>query len=121
MNVLDGCDSWRALGEFVGFEVGIAAEPVTTVRAHVLDQRHQRSPLLGERILDPRWNLREGLAPDDALFLERPQAQRQGAGADAVQRALELTETRAAVSQIADHQQGPLAAHDLGGPADWTG
>ena len=36
------------------------------------------------------------------------------------ERALELAEARAAVGEIADHEQRPLAADDVGGPADGT-
>ena len=36
------------------------------------------------------------------------------------QRALELAEARAAVGEIADHEQRPLAADDVGGAADGT-
>ena len=41
-------------------------------------------------------------------------------GRDAGERALELAEARAAVGEVADHEQRPLAAHDVGGPADGT-
>ena len=43
--------------------------------------------------------------------LERPRR-------DALQRALELAEALAAVGQVADHEERPLAADDVGGPAD---
>ena len=39
-------------------------------------------------------------------------------GRDALERALELAEARAALGEVADHQQRPLAADDVGGPAD---
>ena len=65
------------------------------VAAHVLDQRHQRLALLGQRVLDPRRNLGEGVARDDALLFQRPQAQRERARADPLQRALQLAEAAA--------------------------
>ena len=56
----------------------------------VLDQRHQRAALVGQRVLDPRRHLWERLTFDDPLLLERAQAQRQRPRTDAVKRALEL-------------------------------
>ena len=41
-------------------------------------------------------------------------------GADAVQRALELAESRPALGQVADHQERPLSADDLSRAADRT-
>src|SRR4051812_28977435 len=49
------------------------AQPVGPVAAHRFDDRHQRAALLGQLILHARRNLREGLAGDDALLLERAQ------------------------------------------------
>ena len=45
---------------------------------------------------------------------------RERARADAGERALELAEARAALGEIADEQQCPLAADDVGGTADGT-
>ena len=61
----------------------LGAQPLLAVGAHVLDQRKQRAALLGERVLDPRRDLGEGVALHDALLLERAQAQREGARRDA--------------------------------------
>jgi hypothetical protein len=95
-------------------------QPATAVAAHVLDQRHQRFALLGQRVLDPGRHLGEGVAGDDALFFKRPQAQREGARADPLQRALQLAEAAAPFGQIADDQEGPLPTDDVGGTADRT-
>ena len=59
-------------------------------------------------------------AGDDALLLERAQPQRERARGDALERALQLAEARAALGEVADHQQRPLAADDVGGAADGT-
>ena len=61
-----------------------------------------------------------GVALDDPLLLQRPQAQRERARADPLQRALQLAEAAAAVGEVADQQERPLAADDLGGAADGT-
>src|SRR4051794_8624876 len=108
-------DAWRGhrLGRLVAGAGG--AQPVGAVAAHRVDDRDQRPALLGELVLDARRDLREGLARDDALLLERAQPQRQRARGDAVQRALELTEPAATLGEVADHQQRPLAADDLCG------
>ena len=60
------------------------------------------------------------VALHDALLLEGAQAQRQRARADALQRALELAEPRVALGQVANEQQRPLPADDLGGLTDGT-
>ncbi len=98
-----------------------AIEPLAAVGAHALDQWDERPPLLGQRVLDARRHLGICLALDDSLLLERPQAQRQRARADPLERALELTEARPALGQITDHEQRPFAAHDLGGSAYGAG
>src|SRR5207302_6757215 len=71
--------------------------------------------------LDPRRDLGERVALDNALFLERAQAQRERARADAAQRTLKFAEPRAAFGQVTDEEQRPLAADDVRGPADGTG
>ena len=50
----------------------VDAEVLAPVAAHVLDQRHERLTLRGERILDPGRDLGIGVPLDDALLLERP-------------------------------------------------
>src|SRR6476469_10118110 len=73
--------------------LGSAAEqPANAIGAHVFDQRHQGLALGGQRVLDPGWNLGVGVALDDALLLESAEAEGEGAGADALQGALELAE-----------------------------
>jgi hypothetical protein len=62
----------------------------------------------------------EGLTLHDALLLERAQAQGEGPGGDPGQGALQLAEAGLALREVADEQQGPLAAHHLGGAADGT-
>src|SRR6476469_10991194 len=52
-------------------------EPLAAVAAHVLDQRQQRLALVRQRVLDARRDLGKGVAGDDALILERAQAQRE--------------------------------------------
>src|SRR5918999_5775241 len=111
-------DRLRRLGPLDG--LAVVAQPLATVDAHRLHDRDQRAALLGQRVLDPRRNLGEGLALDDALLLERAQPQREGAGRDPGERALELAEAAAALGQITDHEQRPLAADDVGGTADGT-
>src|SRR5579884_3684122 len=100
---------------------GAAAEPLAPICAHALDQRHERLSLLGQRVLDARGDLGIGLTPDDPLLLEGAEPERQRPRADALKRALELTEPGPALGEVADHEQRPLAAHDLGGAADRTG
>src|SRR6188472_308595 len=80
---------WSALGR----GGCLFEEPAGAVAAHVLNQRHQRLALLGQRILDPRRNLGEGVALDDPLLFQSPQAQRERARADPLQRALQLAES----------------------------
>src|SRR4051794_27011107 len=57
-----------------------AAQPPLAVLAHALDDGEQRLALLGQGVLDARRDLAERLALDDALLLQRAQAQREGAG-----------------------------------------
>src|SRR3954454_14200318 len=95
-------------------------QPAGAVFAHRLDDRDERKALVREAVLDARRDLGVGLALEDALLLQRAQAQRECAGADALERALELAEPRAALSQVADDQHRPLAADNLGGTADGT-
>src|SRR3954471_10467214 len=95
-------------------------QPAAPVGAHVLDQRHQGTALLGELIGDARGHLGEGVALDDALFLERPQAQRKGPRADALERPLQFAEAERVIGEIADDQKGPLAGDDLRRPANRT-
>src|ERR1044072_4925276 len=52
--------------------------------------------------------------------LNAPQAQRQRAWADPLQRALQLTKTAAPGGQVTNDEEGPLAADDVGGAADGT-
>ena len=60
-----------------------SSQPLAAVDAHRLDDRDQRAALLGQRVLDARRDLGVRLARDDALLLERPQAQRERARRDA--------------------------------------
>src|SRR6185312_14103958 len=53
-------------------------------------------------------------------LFQRPQAQRQRARADPLQRALQLAEAAAPRCQVTDDQERPLAADDVGGAADRT-
>src|SRR5919198_1835965 len=96
-------------------------QPPAAVGAHVLDQRDQGAALLGERVLDPRRHLRVGPPLDDAVVLQRAQPEREGARADALERSLELTEPLAALGQVADQEERPLAGDDLRTASDWTG
>src|SRR3954468_22389897 len=103
--------------------LGLAArargvEPGLAVGAHGLDDRDERAALLRQPVLDARRNLRERLALQDALLLERAQPQRQRAGADALERSLELAKPRAPLREVADHEHRPLAADDVGGATD---
>src|ERR1700689_3828007 len=82
----------------------VEAEPALTVGAHVLDDRQQRQALFGERVLHARWDLGKSVALDNALILECAQAQRECARTDPRQRALQLTEARASLGQVADEQ-----------------
>ena len=95
----------------------LGVEPLLSVGAHVIDDRQQRPSLLGQRILHPRRHLGERVTFDDLLLLERPQSQRQRAGADPGQRAFELAEARSSLGQVANEQERPLPAHDLRRPA----
>src|SRR6186997_539670 len=78
------------------------SEPLAPVLAHVLDDRNQGAPLLRQRVLHARRNLRERPPLDDAVLLECAEAEGKRAGADALQRALELAEARATIGQIPD-------------------
>src|SRR5215204_6920486 len=64
----------------------LGAEPRAAVRAHRLDDGDERASLVGQRVLDPGRDLREGLAGDDPLLLQRAQAQREGARGDPLER-----------------------------------
>src|SRR4051812_49491730 len=84
----------------------VGVEPLHPVGAHRLDDGQQVPALVGQLVLDARRDLGVRAALDDALLLERAQAQRERPRADAGQRALELAEPRAALGQIADQKQG---------------
>src|SRR5215218_7857491 len=96
----------------------VDAEVLTPVAAHVLDERHERLALRRERVLDAGRDLGKGVPLDDALLLQRAKAQREGARADPRERALELAEAAAALGQVANHEDRPLAADDVRGGAD---
>src|SRR5258708_39314968 len=100
--------------------VVVATQPGAAVLAHVVDDRQQRAALLGQRVLDAWRDLGEGLPLDDRLLLERAQAQRQRARADAGELTFELTEARRAGGELAHEQQGPLTAHDICRPTHRT-
>src|SRR3954451_5996357 len=102
----------------VGRRALLHAEPLAAVATHVVDQRHERLTLGGERVLHPGRDLRIGVPLDDGLLLERPQPQRQRARADPRQRPLELAEPAPTLGQIADHEDRPLTADDVRGRAD---
>jgi hypothetical protein len=110
----------RGRGVIVGGRGAVAAQPLTSVGAHALDERHQRPPLVGEDVLDARRNLGEGLTLDDALLLQGAQPQREGAGTDSGERALQLAEARTSLSEVANDEQRPLATDDLSRPTDRT-
>ena len=76
---LGGGDGERDLGGLAAGAGG--AEPLGAVDAHRLDDRDERAALLRQRVLDARRDLGERLAGDDALLLERAQAQRERARA----------------------------------------
>src|SRR5215203_5608056 len=95
-------------------------EPAASVGAHVLDQRDQGAALVRELVGHARGDLGEGPALDDAVLLELAQSQREGARADALERALQLTEPKRGIREVADDQQGPLAGDDFRRPADGT-
>src|SRR3954467_6085542 len=95
-----------------------AAKPLGAVRAHAVDDRHERAALLGQRVLDPRRDLGVRAALDDALLLPRAPPQRARARGDAAERALELTEPRAALREVTNDEERPLPADDVGGTAD---
>ena len=63
-------------------------------------------------------NVRRSTIPSSSSARRRSESVR---GLMPGERALELAEARAAVGEVADDQQRPLAADDLGGPADGTG
>src|SRR5918996_313139 len=65
-------------------------QPLAAVGAHVLDQGDEGPALVRERVRDPGRNLGIGLALHDSLLFQRPEAQREGARADPVERALQL-------------------------------
>src|SRR5215217_3516766 len=95
-------------------------QPAAAVGAHVLDQRDESAALAGELIGDPRRDLGEGPALDDAVLLELAETQRQGARTDALERALQLTEPKRGIREVADDQEGPFAGDDFRRPADGT-
>src|SRR3954447_17857150 len=115
---LRGGDDGGALGRRVDAGGARAAEPFGAVRAHAVDDRHERAALLGQRVLDARRDLGVRAALEDALLLQRAQPQRQRARGDAAERALELTEPRTALREVAHDQERPLPADDVGGTAD---
>jgi len=95
-----------------------AVEPALAKAAHVLDHRQQRATLVGQRILGPWRQLGELLALNNSLLLKLAQAQRKRARADPRQRALKLTEARAALIELTDNKQRPLGADDVSSPTD---
>src|SRR6185295_4240312 len=98
----------------------LVEQPAAAVGAHVLDQGYQGLALLGEGVLDPGRHLGEGVALDDALLFQRPQAQRERARADPLERALQLAEAARPLRQVADDEERPLAADDLSRAANGT-
>ena len=72
-------------GRLGGLRAGaLGAQPLGAVGAHRLDDRDERAALVGQRVLDARRHLGERLARDDALLLQRAQAQRERARRDAL-------------------------------------
>src|SRR5262249_18605918 len=96
----------------------IPGEPAAAIGAHVLDQGDQGLTLVGQLVRDPRRDLGVGATLDYPLPLQRPQAQRERAGADSLERALELTEAKRGVGEVADDEEGPLPRDDLRGATD---
>ena len=92
-----------------------AAEPAVPERAHLVDDRQQAAPLLGERVLDPRRRFREAPSLQEALVLERAQALGERARADPRTGVLELAEAPGALGKVVNDQRRPLGADDLGG------
>ena len=77
-------------------------------------------PLSVSSYVDPGRDLGIGAALDDSLLLQRPQAQREGARADPLERSLELAEAQRVVGEVANDEEGPLAGDDLRRAADRT-
>src|SRR5262245_22727377 len=86
----------------------VAQQPALAVFAHVVDQRHEGAALLREPVLDPRRHLGVGAPGHDAAILERPETERERAGADSLERPLELAEALRALGEIANHEERPL-------------
>ena len=74
--------------------------------------------LVGEGVGHAGRHFGEGLAFDDARFLEGAKAKRKSAGADAFERAFKFTEAAAVTGQVADHQKCPLAGDYVRGATD---
>src|SRR4029453_18465866 len=82
----------------------VDAEGLAPAGAAVLVQRPERLALRRERVLDARRHLGEGVPLDDALLLERTEAQRERPRANPGQGALELAEAATALGQVANHE-----------------
>src|SRR5688500_3475680 len=114
-------------GAGIGLELGgrwlalVSVEPCLAIGAHVVDQRHERLALVGERVLDARRHLGVRVAFDDAVLLEAAKTKRERSRADSGERPLELAEPLGATREVANDEKGPLAGDDLGGATDGTG
>ena len=73
-------------------------------RGHRFEDWPEGEAVARKRILHARRHLREGVALDDPLLLQRPQSQRQGPRADPLKRTLQLAEARATIGQVTNEQ-----------------
>src|SRR5215210_7406569 len=85
-------------------------EPGAPEAAHLLDDRQEVAPLLGQVVLDPRRPLGIRAAFEDAVVLERAQPLGQRAWGDAGARGFELGEPACALRQVVHEECRPLRA-----------
>lgn len=107
-------------GPLGGNRGGLVGEPAIAEAAHLFHEREKVPALAGQRILDPRRQLRVLVTLDDALLFQLPKAERERPGTDSLERTLELAEPGATALQVTDDEDGPLGADDVGGAADGT-
>ncbi len=101
--------------------VGRLDEPAMAEVAHLVDDRQERTALVGQLVLDPRRVLVVAAALDDPLLLEGAQALREGPRADPGARVLELREAACALREVVHEQRRPLRADHVRARGDGAG
>lgn len=82
---------------------------------HLINDFAQSASLFGQRVLDPRRDLRKLHALECPLFFKVAQSFGQGFGRNVPQARTQLAETFCAAQQVTQNQCGPFAANDFEG------